>query len=222
MGGAAGGSISAGASPSVDRGAEPYLPSIAAPFPRVLALRLNGIDTILQLLWRPSGSARFVPRAGRIECRTDASSCRPKTSRSCARTSPPRFRRFEPPSPPGQGDRRHGWRTDPDHSGPSHSAWARPLAGVRRIIAVASGKGGVGRRHQCQSFLALLTWLPGGAGRRRPLRAKHPGYARRAGGREAHGLARPEDAPVEAQGLKVMSMAMLTGDDAPGVMRGPM
>ena len=28
--------------------------------------------------------------------------------------------------------------------------------------------------------------------------------------------------PVEAQGLKVMSMAMLTGDDAPAVMRGPM
>ena len=28
--------------------------------------------------------------------------------------------------------------------------------------------------------------------------------------------------PVEAHGLKVMSMAMLTGDDAPAVMRGPM
>ena len=107
---------------------------------------------------------------------------------------------------------------------PAAARGPAPLAGVRRIIAVASGKGGVGKT----TLSVNLSLALADAGFRVGLvdadlfGPSIPGM-----------LGVPADAkpsispdqkvlPVEAQGLKVMSMAMLTGDDAPAVMRGPM
>ena len=107
---------------------------------------------------------------------------------------------------------------------PATARGPAPLAGVRRIIAVASGKGGVGKT----TLSVNLSLALADAGFRVGLvdadlfGPSIPGM-----------LGLPADAkptvsrdqkviPVEAQGLKVMSMAMLTGDDAPAVMRGPM
>ena len=107
---------------------------------------------------------------------------------------------------------------------PATARGPAPLAGVRRIIAVASCKGGVGKTTLSVNLSVALV----DAGFRVGLvdadlfGPSIPGM-----------LGVPADAkptispdqkvlPVEAQGLKVMSMAMLTGDDAPAVMRGPM
>ena len=109
-------------------------------------------------------------------------------------------------------------------SNPATAREPARLAGVRRIIAVASGKGGVGKT----TLSVNLSLALADAGFRVGLvdadlfGPSIPGM-----------LGVPADAkptispdqkvlPVEAQGLRVMSMAMLTGDDAPAVMRGPM
>jgi ATP-binding protein involved in chromosome partitioning len=105
----------------------------------------------------------------------------------------------------------------------SHKISSNPVApGVRHIVAVASGKGGVGKSTVANNLAAALAKL----GRRTGLLdadiygASQP--------RMLNTRARPatNDAglivPLEAHGLKVMSMGFFVEPEAPVIWRGPM
>jgi ATP-binding protein involved in chromosome partitioning len=97
-----------------------------------------------------------------------------------------------------------------------------PISGVRQVIAVASGKGGVGKSTVSVNLAAALA--------ARGLKIGlcdcdlyGPSIALMCGGKE-----RPSADeqgmiyPVERHGLKLMSMGFLLEDDSPAVLRGPM
>jgi ATP-binding protein involved in chromosome partitioning len=97
------------------------------------------------------------------------------------------------------------------------------IPGVRHVIAVASGKGGVGKSTVASNLsLALM---------RQGLRVGlcdcdiyGPSIALMLGVKDAEPEAGKDDRliPIEAYGLKVMSMGFFLGDEAPAVLRGPM
>lgn len=96
-----------------------------------------------------------------------------------------------------------------------------PLAGVKHVIAVGSGKGGVGKSTTAVNLAAALSKLGARVGLMDadiygPSAAKLLGATERPTQDEAGRI----HAPV-AHGMKVMSMALL-GTDAPVVWRGPM
>ena len=97
------------------------------------------------------------------------------------------------------------------------------LPGIRHVIAVGSGKGGVGKStvsvnlalalHQAGARVGLVDAdvlgpsIPGMLG----LRAEPPQMT-----------ANQTVVPASGFGVKVMSMGLLTGDDSPAILRGPM
>lgn len=97
------------------------------------------------------------------------------------------------------------------------------LPGIRHVVAVASGKGGVGKSTVTTNLALALA--QGGKkvgvvdadilGPSIPTMFGLPkGTPPRMEGEQA--------LPYEAHGVKVISMAMLTGDDEPAILRGPM
>lgn len=98
------------------------------------------------------------------------------------------------------------------------------LAGVKNIIAVASGKGGVGKSTTA-SNIALALSLEGAkvgildADIYGPSQAVMLGIAP---GRQPEVKDNKYWLPVAAHGVQAMSMAFLVGDDTPMVWRGPM
>jgi ATP-binding protein involved in chromosome partitioning len=105
---------------------------------------------------------------------------------------------------------------------PQHRRGPQPVAGVRTVLAVASGKGGVGKSTVATNLaLALSALVPRVGlldadvyGPSVPLML---GIAEKmragAGGRLT---------PVERHGLRVISMGMFLSDDTPVIWRGPM
>lgn len=103
-------------------------------------------------------------------------------------------------------------------------ASAGPLSHLGRIIAVASGKGGVGKSTVSANLAVTLA--------QRGLRVglvdadlygpSIPGML----GIDTHvppaQTPQGKVVPAEAHGVKVISMGMLTGDDNPAILRGPM
>lgn len=98
------------------------------------------------------------------------------------------------------------------------------LPGIRHVIAVGSGKGGVGK----STVSVNLSYALARAGARVGLLDADilgpsiPGMLGVAAGQPPAMTTLGKALPAEAHGLKLMSMAMLTGDDNPAVMRGPM
>jgi len=97
-----------------------------------------------------------------------------------------------------------------------------PIAGVRRVIAVASGKGGVGKSMVAVNLAAALA--------ARGLRVGlcdcdlyGPSVALMCGAKERPSADEAGNIlPLVRYGLRIMSMGLLLEDDSPAVLRGPM
>ena len=121
--------------------------------------------------------------------------------------------------------------TDPNHS--QHQArgassqpagGAEKLPGIRHIVAVGSGKGGVGKSTVSVNLALALQKLGARVGLVDAdiLGPSIPGMLGIPTGEPPATTADSKMIPAERHGLKVVSMGMLTGDDNPVVLRGPM
>jgi ATP-binding protein involved in chromosome partitioning len=110
------------------------------------------------------------------------------------------------------------------NASPQSAASDDRMPGIRHIIAVGSGKGGVGKSTVSVNLALALQELGARVGLVDAdiLGPSIPGML----GIETdeQPLTTPDGKMIPAQrhGLKVVSMAMLTGDDNPAVLRGPM
>jgi ATP-binding protein involved in chromosome partitioning len=121
--------------------------------------------------------------------------------------------------------------TDPDHSqrhasGASSqpAVVAEKLPGIRHIVAVGSGKGGVGKSTVSVNLALALQQLGGRVGLVDAdiLGPSIPGMLGIPTGQPPAQTPEGRMIPAERHGLKAVSMGMLTGDDNPAVLRGPM
>jgi len=99
---------------------------------------------------------------------------------------------------------------------------ATAITGVKHVIAVGSGKGGVGKSTVAAN-LAIALRQTGAKVGLCDCDLYGPSVALMFGSRERP-MATEENAiiPIEAAGLKLMSMGFLLEDDSPAVLRGPM
>ena len=97
------------------------------------------------------------------------------------------------------------------------------IEGIKHVIAVASGKGGVGKSTVAAN-LAISLGRTGATVGLCDCDLYGPSIALMFGSREPATATEDERInPVEAYGLKLMSMAFLLGsDDSPAILRGPM
>ena len=123
-----------------------------------------------------------------------------------------------PPQPHSHGPQRGG------QGAPGRAATrGAPIAGVKRIVAVASGKGGVGKSTvACNLAVALaqIGWKVGvlDADLYGPSMPKLFGLSEKPGlGPDGQKLL-----PLEAYGVKVISIGLLIDEAAPVIWRGPM
>ncbi len=115
--------------------------------------------------------------------------------------------------------------TGQSHARPHGGVLAREkLPGVRHIVAVASGKGGVGKSTVSVNLALALHQM----GARTGLvdadlfGPSIPGMLGIPTGTRPTMTAEGQIVPFERSGLKVISMGILTGDDEPAILRGPM
>ena len=97
-----------------------------------------------------------------------------------------------------------------------------PVPGVRAIVAVASGKGGVGKSTVATNLALALFRLGHTVGMLDadiygPSQPRMLGVRGRPSSRDGKTLE-----PMQAYGLKVMSMGFLVGEETPMIWRGPM
>ena len=104
------------------------------------------------------------------------------------------------------------------------AADAEKLPGIRHIIAVGSGKGGVGKSTVSVNLALALQQFGARVGivDADILGPSIPGMLGIPTGEPPAMTPEGKMIPAERHGLKVVSMGMLTGDDKPAVLRGPM
>ncbi len=104
------------------------------------------------------------------------------------------------------------------------SSTAERLPGIRHVIAVASGKGGVGKSTVSVNLALALQKLGAKVGLvdADVLGPSIPVMLGLKGAKPPVANAEGQAIPLEKHGLKCMSMGLLTGDDAPAILRGPM
>jgi ATP-binding protein involved in chromosome partitioning len=97
----------------------------------------------------------------------------------------------------------------------------RPIPGVRHVIAVSSGKGGVGKSTVCVNLACALRATGARVG---VLDGDiyGPNIPLMLGARGTPTGTRDKLHPMEAHGLQVMSMGLLVPEDQPMIWRGPM
>ncbi len=121
--------------------------------------------------------------------------------------------------------------TDAEHhqhhapgASPQSAVSADKLPGIRHIIAVGSGKGGVGKSTVSVNLALALQQLGARVGivDADILGPSIPGMLGIPTGEPPATNPDGKMIPAERHGLKAVSMGMLTGDDKPAVLRGPM
>ena len=117
-----------------------------------------------------------------------------------------------------QRDHKHTHGASPTSTG------ADKLPGIRHIIAVGSGKGGVGKSTVAVNLSFALQQIGGRIGLvdADVLGPSIPGMLGVPTGQPPAMTPDGKIVPVERDNLKVMSMGMLTDDDSPAILRGPM
>ena len=95
------------------------------------------------------------------------------------------------------------------------------IPGVRNVIAVSSGKGGVGKSTVAVNLAAALR-LAGARVGVLDADIHGPNVALMLGVRGKPQTQGNQIVPFEAHGMQVMSMALLVGEDQPVIWRGPM
>jgi len=106
--------------------------------------------------------------------------------------------------------------------GASGSPVSSAIPGVKHVIAVASGKGGVGKS-TVSANLAMALSQTGAKVGLCDCDMYGPSIALMFGSRERPMATEDNQIiPIEAGGLKLMSMGFLLEDDSPAVLRGPM
>lgn len=105
----------------------------------------------------------------------------------------------------------------------SASAGQSSIPGVKKIIAVASGKGGVGKSTVATN-LAIALQRSGASVGLCDCDLYGPSVAHMlgAGDQQPQANERNEILPVQAHGIKAISMGFLLGDDSPVIVRGPL
>ncbi|MEM1059148.1 MAG: Mrp/NBP35 family ATP-binding protein [Verrucomicrobiota bacterium] len=105
----------------------------------------------------------------------------------------------------------------------SNQPTQQSIDGVQHVVAVASGKGGVGKSTVAAN-LALALAREGANVGLCDCDLYGPSVALMFGTSERPFASQDETRiiPIEAQGLKLMSMGFLTDDDTPAILRGPM
>jgi ATP-binding protein involved in chromosome partitioning len=110
----------------------------------------------------------------------------------------------------------------PAAAGLAGSVGKSSIPGVKRIIAVASGKGGVGKS-TIASNLAVALAASGASVGLCDCDLYGPSMAQMFGVNERpHANEQDEIIPLEAHGIKLMSMSFLLEDRSPVIVRGPM
>lgn len=111
-----------------------------------------------------------------------------------------------------------------DTPGVSPQAGPEKLPGIRHIVAIGSGKGGVGKSTVSVNLALALQQLGGRIGLvdADVLGPSIPGMLGIPTGQPPATTPDGKAIPAERHGLKTMSMGMFTGDDTPAVLRGPM
>src|SRR5680860_770189 len=121
--------------------------------------------------------------------------------------------------------------TDSSHGGDqAPGASAQPsesperLPGIRHLIAVGSGKGGVGKSTVSVNLALALQQAGGQVGLLDAdvFGPSIPGMLGLPTGKQPEATPDGKMIPPEPHGLKVISMGMLRGDDDPAILRGPM
>jgi ATP-binding protein involved in chromosome partitioning len=113
----------------------------------------------------------------------------------------------------------------PDAAAAGGAVGKSSIPGVKTVIAVGSGKGGVGKSTVAGNLAIALSKLPGS-----PkvglcdCDLYGPSIALMFGQDDARPLATEENEiiPIEAHGIKLMSMGFLLDDDSPVIVRGPL
>jgi ATP-binding protein involved in chromosome partitioning len=110
----------------------------------------------------------------------------------------------------------------PAAGGPTPWSEQTKPAGIRRVVAVASGKGGVGKSTVAVNLACALAQLGGRAGLL-DCDIYGPSIPLMMGVREKPTVSSAEKlVPPARHGVKLMSMGFLVEDDAPVIWRGPM
>lgn len=102
------------------------------------------------------------------------------------------------------------------------ASWKSSIPGVKHVIAVASGKGGVGKSTVSANLAVALSQLGYKTGLL-DLDIYGPSMALMFGTKERPGATdNDEFLPVEAHGVKLLSMGLLIDEDSPVAVRGPL
>lgn len=112
----------------------------------------------------------------------------------------------------------------PHASSQQLSAGPEKLPGIKHVIAVGSGKGGVGKSTVSVNLAFALQQLGGRIGLvdADVLGPSIPVMLGLSTGQPPALAADQKIIPADRHGLKAISMGMLTGDDNPAILRGPM